>query len=571
MRCSAAFLFSSTPPAFADTASGLPQHSSQPPPGTYHLDYESQTGLKDRAMHRVVCCPGNVSTRGCSRAPRPVTARQLCRAILGMNHADVRAAAIGKHCDCHATQEPHTHAFSSASTCISSAACGGGDEVGSDRHGLCDAVSSARLGEGTIQLDSVACHRVVVCGRIVRCVDAFSNGSVAAATGAVTSSVAPTVMPYDLLWLSDATGVVCVLRFRPALVHARTLVSAPSSLYGGWPGVSACDWRNHTLAASAGGLSDVFAADDIDGAAHPSLPPRAGVRLANGSVCHPTPEAQQCATEVYSAKVAHRAISYGMDVTAAIANFGLEHEDDCVLDVNDYVVCVGSLAFADVDVQMKHALQPYASDLRQSTWAAATSSWPLFSVCPGVATSSIGAGDDVDAMDCAECGTDGNNGTTCGKGAAASAQGCSVAVPPSRHQYVLLPSSEVPLTLDAARTELGLVGSLPSSTRYLTAAEAAQWGSTPRDCPSYDSTLSLPTAPALHDRNGGINSAVSADCGTSTPPGCAVADMNEVPLMGIKGYTRLVLDTNECLFWWLAAVETHLRLRAHASAHPIHA
>lgn len=501
-----------------------------------------------------------------SRAPRPVTVRQLCRAILGMDHAGVCTAAVGKPCSRHATQEPQTRVLSSASTSSASALCEEDDKVRGDRHGLREVVTAARLGESTIQLDAAACHRVVVCGRIVRCIDAFSNGSVAAAAGAVASSMSPTVVPYDLLWLSDATGVVCVLRLRPVLVHGRTSPSSPCRLFGGWSSGSARDGRSDALGAAGVGLSGVFAAVDTGGTAPSPMSAAARASLSDCNPCSPVPEEWRCPSDLGIGEVTRKAISWGTDATAAMVDLGLEYEDDYALGVNDYVVCVGSLAFADVDVQTRHALQPYASDLRQATWAAATSSRSPFSAFPGDAASFIGTGDASGDAGCLACGADGRDAATEEEGAAASVRRRSVPVPPPRQAFVLLPGSEVPLTLDAARAQLGLVGSLPASAHYLTAAEAVQWGCTPFDHAASSSTPLPFSASELRDQGGGRKLATSAGCVTSTAPACAGADMNAVPLMGIKGYPRLVLDTNECLFWWLAAAETHVRLRARASA-----
>lgn len=501
-----------------------------------------------------------------SRAPRPVTARQLCRAILGMDDVEVCTAAVGKPWSRHATQEPQTRVLSSASTSSASALCGEVHEVRGGRHGLRDAVTAARLGESTIQLDAAACHRVVVCGRIVRCIDAFSNGSVAAAAGAAASSASSTVVPYDLLWISDATGVVCVLRLRAALVHGRAPPSSPGCLLGGWTSVSARDGRCDSLGAAGVELSKVFAAVDAGGAAPPPMPAAARASLKDRNSCSPVPEEWRCPSDLGSGEVTHKAISWGTDATAAMVNLGLAYEDDYALGVNDYVVCVGSLAFADVDVQMRHALQPYASDLRQATWAAATSSRSCFSAFPGDAASFIGTDDASGDTGCRACGADGRDAATEEEGAAASVRRRSVTAAPPRQALVLLPGSEVPLTLDAARTQLGLVGSLPSSAHYLTAAEAVQWGCTPFDHAASSSILSPFSASELRDQGGERKLATPAGCVTSTAPACAGADMNAVPLMGIKGYPRLVPDTNECLFWWLAAAETHLRSRACASA-----
>ncbi|CAJ1992259.1 hypothetical protein conserved [Leishmania donovani] len=570
MRCSASFLFSGAPPASAGSASGQHQHSLRPPPlSTSHLDREAQTSLDVRRMRPPVDRPSSRSSSWRSRAPRPVTARQLCRAILGMDHVGVCTAAAGKPCSRHATQEPQTCGLSSASTSSASAPCGEDHEVRGDIYGLRETVSAARLGESTIQLDAAACHRVVVCGRIVRCIDAFSNGSVAAAAGAVSSSVSPTVVPYDLLWLSDATGVVCVLRLRPALVHGRTPPSSPGCLCGGWTSVSARDVRCDTLGAAGVELSDVFAAVDAGGAAPSAMSAAARASPPDRNSCSPVPEERRCPSDLGSGEVTtHKAISWGTDATAAMVSRGLEYEDDYALGVNDYVVCVGSLAFADVDVQTRHALQPYASDLRQATWATATSLRSSFCAFPGDAAYFIGTGDASGDAGCRASGTDGRDAATEEEGAAASVRRRSVPAPPPRQAFVLLPGSEVPLTLDAARTQLGLVGSLPSSAHYLTAAEAAQWGCTPFDHAASSSALSSFSASELRDHGGGRKLATSAGWATSTAHACAGADMNAVPLMGIKGYPRLVLDTNECLFWWLAAAETHLRLRARAAAPP---
>ncbi|CBZ30066.1 conserved hypothetical protein [Leishmania mexicana MHOM/GT/2001/U1103] len=567
MRCSASFLFSGAPPA-AGSASGQRQHALRPPPPppTGHLDREGQTSLDDRRMSPPALRPRSHSSSWRSRAPRPVTARQLCRAILGMDHVGVCAAAVGRHCSPHATQEPQTCVLPSASTSIASAPCGEGHEVRGHRHGLPEAVRAARLGESTIQLDAAACHRVVVCGRIVRCIDAFSNGSVAAAARAVASSVSPIVIPYDLLWLSDTTGVVCVLRLRPALVHRRAPLPSTSCLGGGWTNVPARDGRCDPLGAAGVGLSHPFAAVDAGGTTPLLMSAAARASLPDRNSCSPVREERQCPNDLGSGEVTHKGIGLGTEATVAMVNLGLEYKNDYVLSMNDYVVCVGSLAFADVDVQTRHALESYASDLRQATWAAATSSRSSFSPFSGDAASFIGTGDASGDAGCPACGADGRDPDIDEDGAAVSLEHRSAPAPPPRQAFVLLPGSEVPLTLDAARAQLGVVGSLPSSTHYLTAAEAAQWGCTHFDHAAPSSTLSSFSASELRDHSDGRKLATSAGWVTSTAPPCAGADMNAVPLMGIKGHPRLVLDTNECLFWWLAAAETHLRLRARASA-----
>ncbi|KAG5469543.1 hypothetical protein LSCM1_02766 [Leishmania martiniquensis] len=555
MRCSAAFLFSGTPPGAAGNATAPPQRSSVLPLAVARQEHELHKGSGNRGMRWVTDCSNIVGSSGLSRAPRPVTARQLCRAILGMNQLSGGASLIEERCGCHATQGTSTSTFSSAPPSMA-ASCGVGCEVCGDGYNLRDAVSAARVGESTIRVDAVACHRFVVCGRIVRCIDAFSNGSVAAAAGAAVSSAPLTMVPYDLFWLSDTTGVVCVLRLRPGLAHISTSLSASSCRCDGWPIVPVCDWRtSHTASAMA--VSHAFAAADAGGPAPPS--PRAPrcAFLANRSSCSPTPEGRLCCTGVCNRDEAHKGIEYGASVAEAMTNIGLACEDDYALCVNDYAVCIGTLAFADVDAHVRHALQPYASDIRQATWAAATSSWSSAHLLSAGAGSCSGVDAESGGVGCGACGASRDTPVIDEGGAGASEQPRSAPVPPSREQFVLLPGSEVPLTLDAARGKLGVVGSLPSSTRYLTAAEVTEWGGTPA-CAASTATLLRSSASTRHGHGGEANSAAVIDRRSSTHA-CAATDMNEIPLVSIKGGLRLVSDTNECMFWWLSAVEAHVR------------
>ncbi|KAG5469892.1 hypothetical protein CUR178_02034 [Leishmania enriettii] len=469
-----------------------------------------------------------------------------------MNEVGDCPTVMGKCCGCNATQDASAYPFSLAATSHASASCVEGCKVCGSRYHLRDAVGAARVGECTISLDAVACHRVVVCGRIVRYIDAFSNGSAATASGAAASSALPTAMPYDLFWLSDTTGVVCVLRLRPTLAQGFTSLSALSCFCDGWPSVPVGDRCLDSLTSSAGGA-----------ALHPARA-SACAFLAGRSPCAPTPKERQSSTDARNGDAARKPSRYGTGGAATMKDFGLEREEDYAVSVNDYVVCVGSLAFADVDAQVRHALQPYTRDVRQATWAAAASSWSSFHLFSGGAASFIGA--DVDSGDagCGACGTVGGDAAINERATAVGEPLGSAPVPPLRQEFVLLPGSEVPLTLDVAREKLGLVGSLPSSTRYLTAAEAAELGDTSSDHAVSSLGLLSSSASAFHDDNGERSSEAVAKCGTSTQFG-AVTDMDGVPVLSIKGDPRLVLDTNECMFWWLSAAETHLRLRARAS------
>ncbi|GET92016.1 hypothetical protein, conserved [Leishmania tarentolae] len=555
MRCSASFLFADPHRAFDGSTSGQRQHASFPPPcATSAIEPEGQTGHDGRKMCPLVGFPRNRITSWRSRAPRPVTAHQLCRAVLGLDYLGIRTAALGRHGGPHAKHEPPPGVLSLASTSVASEPCGEHQKVCGDRNGLRDAVTAARLGESTIQLDTTPCHRVLVCGRIVRCIDAFSNGSVAAAArGEPVSAVSPTVVPYDLLWLSDATGVVCVLRLRPALGHGRTLLPSTRCLSGAWTRMPVSGVRDDTPGAASDMLSDVFGTADASGAAAPPTSATERTSVADLDSSPSMPQERHASNELDDDKG-----------TEAIVNLDLECEDDYAFEVNDYVVCVGSLSFADVDLQTRNALQPYASDLRQATWTAAMSSSSSLSAFSADGTSFMGTGDDSGDVSCRTCGAGGRDDAIDENGAAASLQRRASPAQPPRQKFVLLPGSEVPLTLDAAREKLGLVGSLPSSAHYLTAAEAAHWGCSTSDPAAPSSTLSSMPASGLRDHNGERKLATSGDCGTSMTLLSGGPDMNAVPLMGIKGYPRLVLDTNECLFWWLAAAETHFRLRARA-------
>ncbi|KAG5495234.1 hypothetical protein JKF63_02289 [Porcisia hertigi] len=557
MRCSAAFLFSGGPLVSAGSPPGPCHHSLQFSLSTNHRGDDHERGVKygettpsrDRANNY-----GN-SWRG--RAPCPVTARQLCRAVLGMNDASIcttgESEFFGENTagrrEADALRMPVSNA---------SGVSGGGSHACDGRYDFRAAVSAARLGESTIRVDAFPRHRVVVCGRIVRCIDAVANGSVAAAEEAAASAA---LVPYDLLWISDTTGVVCVLRIRPALAHRHVSLPLSRCCWGASQSLTASNERNCTFATSQREPVDGVASVRVHSPA-PSAKPSVLCESAVGwNWCSSTTEGRQSSTAVQKGDSTPNPIRFCTEATAAILKLGFEPRDTDDLGINDYVVCVGSVAFADVDPQMGHALEPHASDLRRATWAAATPSWSSCSVAPGVAPPLMGTGPGSCFVGSRVCGGDDSDAACGGKVPVASNQHRFVAQPSPKEQFVLLPGSEVPLTLEAARAELGLIGSLPANTRYLSAAEAAQWGSTSFDYVATSSTPSSSSASAHRGRK----SEVSVDCDIATTETAAVADMDWVPLMGIRGQPRLVVDTNECLFWWLAAAETHLRLRARVS------
>ncbi|KAK7195955.1 hypothetical protein NESM_000528700 [Novymonas esmeraldas] len=496
MRCAAAVVLGAASTSAPEAAHALCEHhdlSSTAPPGTSprlareeHLDAADAQGRRTWSANARHACSisGGRGASTSSRAPRPTTARQLCRAALGLDLTSgavpsgsdhTRAAGHGSdgNSDVDARQAWQGAARAPGSQHAVAALPPVHSACGDDQQAvLREGVGAARLGESTLLLDGVACHRVVICGRILRCIDAGANGSTAATTN---SSSAP---PFDLLWVSDTSGVVCVWRRRRATEarHRPLSCLAAAAAYGdggAWPSLLPREWnllqqqQQHQQRPCAAAVDDVASRRAAALESPPASP---------GAVTTATPSLHApCVSD---------------------------DDGDVDLRVNDYVVCIGSLAFADVDVQVAHALQPYAAALREATWAAATALH-------------------VTQHD--------NGAVTVGAGGRSSPQ-----------SFVLLPGSAAPLTVEAARAELGVVGALPASTRFLSAEEAESWD--------------------------GVADAHNAFSSSAAPPStttrAAAVHHASVPLLCIKGEARLVLDVNECLYWWLAAAETHLRLRA---------
>lgn len=530
MRCAASFLLSQSTPA----AASAPAEASSAPlrlvesVGSQRQRRDQQwpcalpDALRDDHGSAVVNaaedCVVNERSRSPAarnRAPRPVTARQLARAVLGLSGTS--RAPFVEHSVCEIDGALNYSA-------------------GGVRRSVPDAVHAARLGANTIALDGMPCHRVLLCGRVVRCVDAYSNGSAAAAAASACGAV-----PHDLVWISDATGMVCVLRPRPVLNRSDAWLDVTHGAR--WP--AAGTHSANTDARDCGSDSSARAAARAHG----------GGADAHCAVTDAAAPAGLLERDVDAAFATARGGAVPAAVCATEASL-TESIDDVPCSVNDYVVCIGSLAFADVDGVVRHALERDGDVVRRATWAAAVACRRCDSTPPSHGMAHRGLTEDN----------------------ASFTTSLEWKPPPC---YVLLPGSEAPLTLEAAREELGVVGALPPSTRYLSAAEAAQWASSrsnvltdamrqaPQASTAAAGTLAARAASVVHPADPFTQRATTSvaplqcnDDGTGL-----TAEWDAVPVFAIRGPVRVVLDTNECAFWWLSAVETHMRLAARAP-HP---
>lgn len=452
--------------------------------------------------------------RRSSHAPRPVTIRQLYASALNMLPLAASSAAC-----CTIDEKPiRGVAEARLAQTASVARVKDGCQNTESTPGADALPASSRIGESTILLDGVACHTVVVCGRVVRCEAAEAAGTQLSQRSRPNACVAcPSAPPplYDVLWITDNTGVLCVLRPRSSCNQSQRMHDLTfARLLGGF-GVS-------EVTPALEGARAVLDA----GACYRGTHDIAGTS-ATTALRHPLRAQWLTSLSSTSTHIAESAEAYSSG-----AADGAEEEEEEVVFLNDYVVCTGVLAFTDVDLLAASMLRHDAAELRAATVAAVAST----SQCEDVSEA-------VKARDADTMRED--------------------------TPYVLLPGTEVPLRLDSVKEELGLVGPLPLQTRYLTEREAQQWTSAGGGGGA-DGGGAAEAAACCKEATSEQASDASTTKSCFIPPvhrdngrqGGADPSTALFPLVCLKGYPRLVLDSNECLFWWLSAIETHLRLTA---------
>ncbi|KPI86054.1 hypothetical protein ABL78_4892 [Leptomonas seymouri] len=494
-------------------------------------------------------------------APRPVTVRQLYAAVLGVPTElapfpstpvsdGEEPTIVGAGCGVRTQQPSHRppQRYSSAA----------GSTPAADAAPLQSAsMTSSRIGDSTVLMDGAACHTVVVCGRVVRFEVAVRAQPAPRYPGRASSGAAPS---YDFMWITDNTGLLCVLRprsgqarrqqLKQGVLEGRCSISLPHLLAvpeqdvfltqrGAYPKAlqtSSCDsWntqpsksRPRTLAGGAVGARG----NDILHSA----------QLPLTTLAKPDSTSLEQLTDDVPRAGDHTVVSDGIDCLDSEC----DEEEAEAFYINDYVVCTGALAFADVELAVASALSRDAETLRSAALAAVAS----------------GAAADSPSSRCTS-EMEGEPLKPC-------------------ETYVLLPGSEVPLRLDAVQTELGLVGPLPPQTRYLTEQEARQWGddvgaANAAGVEKDGGDLSIGEvgySPQEHSKClpsglfGSQRRKHALGGGVEMPPTMTSlrASASSLPLLCIKGHPRLITDSTECLYWWLSAVETHFRLKGSEKA-----
>ncbi|KPA84327.1 hypothetical protein ABB37_02336 [Leptomonas pyrrhocoris] len=608
MRCAAAVFLTNSAGADSDarrcnwqstSAFPSPPLPVAGPPAAHHAETQSCAGGQKRARsprsylaqgaqgevllakqssHTTVGVAGSVGRS--SHAPRPVTVRQLYAAVLGTATEPVRCPATraskGK---VPSDAVPRDNVL--AHRCFNAlpSRCGACDDVTSE---VCAArlqrlpSTSSRIGESTILLDGAACHVVVVCGRVVR----YEVAAASAAAPVHTPRLYPPTAPfaatpsYDVIWITDNTGLLCVLRPRSGQARRqRTEEDALEGSFGSslpYPFTDA-GHRHMTLAqdsawspfSSTGEFRTLQSEGDaaavrVNDTCHPAqLSTAAPATSGSAPMRHPRPEVPRTGSGYTASNV----------IDCLDAEFDKDESDERFY-VNDYVVCTGVLAFADVEVHVAAALRRDAAALRGAALAAITSTVSENSAHPTTNTAISSAP---------------QNAGDCTANSTAKDQKDVLSKPCTT--YVLLPGSEVPLRLDAVQTEVGIVGPLPPQTRYLSEREARQqWGAVAGEAEEGaardEGEQHAPTTEAGRSSHRHVRRSVrgafdnpaeedEALCGGGgggdddpTPAATTAASLSSVPLMCIKGRPRLLTDSNEYLYWWLSATETHLRLTA---------
>jgi hypothetical protein len=476
-----------------------------------------------------------------SRVPRPVTIRQLCTAVRSASTESTATVRNGEDLvTASSSDQPvdetcrkqskgpfsKTHdAKQLVEHCVTAAGEG----------------TALRIGESTLLLDGVACHTVVVCGRVVRRETAVPLRLVPPRSYSA-SAASRSALACNVFWITDSTGLLCTLQPCSRFTQQRCY------MVGGDVGSSCADDVIESSGIPAAQRPDSGCCTSLRGccAGHPGgthdfrllttrdAPPVVGVEgLWESRATADNINVEDGTKDGY------------------VDEAGEEEEPVCV---GDYVVCTGVLAFADVDLAVASVLSRDADTLRGATDAAAS-----FTVTRRSDKGTPLPGDASFAC----CTTE------------------REAVPQQAERiYVLLPGSGAPLRLDAAQAELGLVGPLPPQTRYLTEHDALQWESHPpltggnANDEGQSSTVAGARLTDSRDMGDAACGSVCVDAGQplhcgvrgpcTAPPttssSCSVS--SSCPLFCIKGRPRRVADTNECLYWWLSATETHLRLRA---------
>ncbi|CCW69319.1 unnamed protein product [Phytomonas sp. Hart1] len=357
-----------------------------------------------------------------------------------------------------------------------------------------------RLGEASLLVDGAACSGVVLCGRVL------------ARAGLNTHNEASLGLrgPTPLSWfvISDGTGVIGVVQYPTTWTVAHAAEGEDEA--------SAATPSTAASLASRGVLGDGVGGHSVRDAIL-----QAAVDVAEGGYCIPAEE---------------------MDIR-----------------VDDYVLCIGRLCFADIDptVEKLFGSLPIPSYFCSSSSGSidnaptASSEAAFMKIDDAVNTSSREVIPETHGKygGCNELGA--NNDAYEGriKDKMRLRPLSSKDKSMENVTYVLPPGARSPVAMRDL-CELGISPeNVPPGTRFFGVAE-------PTDC---SQTQDL--QPGFYKRKDPINSMFQkvnalrvTDSGNGMGP--------TVPRFCVKGKVRLISSSNEILFWWLSAIDTHVRLKS---------
>lgn len=421
-------------------------------------------------------------------------------------------------------------------------------------------VLRGRLGEATVAVDAAPCSRVTLCGRVVARVGPAANGSLRSCR------------PFSLYVVSDCTGMVGVQQYHTMFyeVDEESAVEEERQRCSGHAA--------ETTAAQKGLLSAYRAehtardepysptSEAASHSPHPFLSSGVPRKAMDGPFTSP-PAATSAATHDTQTEALPRTFPvhqyremsspfFTGTVTAFPLDTAYRRVAPAELDivVGDYVVCVGRLSFADVnpDVAKLFSIVPlprYAS--RAVIEPEASSRVPS-----GVQAAMTETSEKAEAV------------TAPSSALAANPEACrTTALYGQGKPYVLLPGAEEPIRVEELAV-LGLVGSV-SGAVFLTTEEAER-ASRGNDFTDEETKTSKS---AVHAEGTSCEPSVTCFCsgvsmrGERNPPASAAekgvsTDSPSIMPFCVIGQVRLVSDSNEGPFWWLSAMETHVRLCA---------